>query len=211
MQIVDGAPDFAWLATEGPSPTAHSLTEDGLGIAAGPRTDWFVDPSGVHEAAGNAPILLAPLGAGPDGGPAAATFAATASCDGTSTFDAATLYVFVHERSWGKLALERDPVGRWTLVSVVTDSTSDDCNPRPVQGPARLRVTSVGGGAFAFHVHEGGRWELLRLFGLRDAKAEPDAVRLGLSAQSPLGGGCSGTFRDLVWSTEVPADLRDGS
>jgi hypothetical protein len=131
--------------------------------------------------------------------------------DGTTQFDAAALYVFVHDRSWAKLALERNPLGQETLVSVVTNGHSDDCNHRVVTGPVRLRVTSAGGGAFAFHVEQDGRWDLLRLFGLHDAKAEPDSVRLGLSVQSPLGEGCAASFRGISWSPAAPADLRDGT
>jgi uncharacterized protein len=213
MDLTDGAPAFDWLGVPG-APAACTWEDGVLTVAAGRMTDWFVDPSGVHAAGGNAPILLAPLGPTGDGsatGPARASLTATAAMDGTTQFDAAALYVFVNDRSWAKLALERNPLGQETLVSVVTDGTSDDCNHRVVAGPVRLRVCSVGGGAFAFHVEQDGRWDLLRLFGLGDAKAEPDSVRLGLSAQSPLGEGCTASFRGISWSADVPADLRDGS
>jgi uncharacterized protein len=205
MHLVDDAPAFGWL-TGPPAPAAHTWSGGTLTLSAGPRTDWFVDPTGAHDLVGDAPILLAPAGDRP------VSLAASAAMDGTSRYDAAALYACAGPRSWAKLALERNPLGELTLVSVVTDGSSDDCNHRvAASAEVRLRVTAVGGGAFAFHAEEGGRWDLLRLFALGDAKAEPDSVRLGLSAQSPLGGGCTATFRGLRWSTSVPTDLRDGT
>ena len=204
MDLVDGLPGFSWLpGTDVPD---HTWGDGTLTVTAGPRTDRFADPAGADPAT-NAPILAAPAGRG--------TLVATLECDGSGQFDAATLYAVAGD-DWGKLALERSPAGEQLLVSVVTNGASDDCNHRvvaPAGGAAtvRLRVAVVGGGVFAFHVEEAGRWELLRYFGLRRAKAEPDAVRLGLSAQSPLGEGCTATFRGIAWSDEVPADLRDGS
>ena len=205
MDLVDGLPAFTWLdSTDVPQ---HSWADGALTVTAGPRTDRFVDPAGTAVVR-NAPVLVAP--AGGRGG-----LVATLACDGTGQFDAAALYAVAGD-DWVKLALERNPAGEQMLVSVVTNGVSDDCNHRvvaPAGGAAtvRLRVTVVGGGVFALHVEEAGRWELLRYLGLRHAKAEPDAVRLGLSAQSPLGEGCTATFRGLAWSGDVPADLRDGS
>jgi hypothetical protein len=196
---------LAWL--EGRDVPQHAWAGGVLDVTAGPRTDRFADPAGVHVFA-NAPVLAAPAGRG--------TLTATVRCDGTGQFDAATLYV-VADDDWAKLALERSPAGEQMLVSVVTNGVSDDSNHRVVAPPgsaaavARLRVGVVGGGVFVFHVEEAGRWELLRYFGLARARAEPDAVRLGLSAQSPLGEGCSARFSGLSWSDGVPADLRDGS
>lgn len=204
MDLVDGLPGFAWL--DGTDVPEHAWSDGTLTVTAGPRTDRFADPAGGDPAT-NAPILAAQAGRG--------GLVATLACDGAGQFDAAALYA-VADGDWGKLALERNPAGEQMIVSVVTNGVSDDCNHRVV-APAgsattvRLRVTVAGGGVFAFHVEEAGRWELLRYFGLGRAKAEPDAVRLGLSAQSPLGEGCTATFRALAWSGDVPADLRDGS
>lgn len=205
MLLVDDGPAFTWLP--GPAaPAGHTWSGGALTVTAGPRTDWFLDPTGAHELVASAPILLAPAGDRP------VSLAATASMDGTSQFDAAALYAFAGPRAWAKLALERNPRGELTLVSVVTDGRSDDCNHRvAASDTVRLRVTAVGDGAFAFHVGDGDRWDLLRLFALGSAKAEPDGVRLGLSAQSPLGGGCTATFRGIAWSTAVPSDVRDGT
>lgn len=204
MDLVDGLPAFTWL--DGTDVPAHTRDGGVLAVTAGPRTDRFADPAGA-DAVANAPVVAAPAGRG--------GLTATVACDGTAQFDAAALYALAGD-DWAKLALERNPAGEQMLVTVVTNGVSDDCNHRVV-APAgaaatvRLRLTVVGDGSFAAHVEEGGRWELLRYFGLRRAKAEPDVVRLGLSAQSPLGEGCTATFAALSWSTDVPADLRDGS
>lgn len=204
MDLVDGLPGFTWL--DGTDVPAHTWADGVLRVTAGPRTDRFADPAGADVVA-NAPVVAAPAGRG--------GLTATVSCDGEGQFDAAALYALAGD-DWAKLALERSPAGEQMLVTVVTNGASDDCNHRVVAPageavPVRLRLTVVGGGAFAAHVEQAGRWELLRYFGLRHAKAQPDDVRLGLSAQSPLGEGCTATFGGLSWSAEGPADLRDGS
>lgn len=204
MDLVDGLPGFTWL--DGTPAPEHSWAGGTLTVSSGPRTDRFADPAGAHVFS-NAPIVAAPAGRG--------TLVATVEAEGTGQFDAAALYAVAGD-DWAKLALERSPAGEQMLVSVVTNGVSDDCNHRVVAAAGaatavRLRVAVVGGGVFAFHVEEAGRWELLRYFGLGRAKAEPDTVRLGLSAQSPLGEGCTARFGGLSWSDGVPADLRDGS
>lgn len=208
MHLVPDLPGFSWY----PAEPVHAWDGTTLSITAGPRSDWFVDPvTGLQVPppdglpAGPAPILRTPA-------PGPGTFAATVTTGAAAMFDAGTLYAFVDETSWGKLALERNPAGDLTLVSVVTNGRSDDCNHRLAPGAAvPLRVTVLGGGAFAFHAREGSRWELLRLFRLAAALDEGAVTYLGVSSQSPVGEGNRATFSAISWSPSVPPDLRDGS
>ncbi len=208
MRLLTDGPEFSWYPHE---PT-HTWDGATLAIEAGPRSDWFVDPVTGQQVppadgqpAGPAPVLRAPV-------PGPGTWTATVTTGAAVMFDAATLYAWVNDTSWGKLALERNPAGDLTLVSVVTNGRSDDCNHRLATGAsARLRVSVLGRGAFAFHVLEGDRWELLRLFRLTEAQDRAAPVYIGLSSQSPVGEGNAATFTDLSWSPTVPEDLRDGS
>jgi len=115
------------------------------------------------------------------------------------------LFVHANDTTWAKLCLERSPRGELMIVSVVTRGTSDDCNSYAVNGNhAWLRVARVEG-AFAFHAsRDGGRWELIRHFGLPSSD-----VRIGFEVQSPTGEGCRATFADIAYSSRQLVDLRD--
>ncbi len=122
------------------------------------------------------------------------------------TFDAGALVVWAAERTWGKLALERSPVGAATVVSVVTREVSDDCNSWTLDRPATwLRIARIGS-TYAFHAsNDGVRWELVRHFRL-----DAPAVQVGFEAQSPLGDGCTARFSEISFAARTLADIRSG-
>jgi regulation of enolase protein 1 (concanavalin A-like superfamily) len=125
-------------------------------------------------------------------------------------FDAVGLFVYDDDDHWAKLALEVTAAGP-TIVSVVTDTVSDDCNSTVLaQKSVWLRLARVGE-AIAFHVSDdGGRWELVRVF--RAPSQEP---RIGLICQAPTGTGCTGTFDAIRFTarslSRSLSDIRDGS
>src|SRR3954454_12539383 len=103
------------------APVDWSIGPDGsLHIAAGPRTDLFVDPGG-SPATGNAPLF-----AGQVDGDFLLSARVTAAL--RATFDAGALALHAGDDAWVKLALERSPRGEPTIVSVVTRGVSDDAN-----------------------------------------------------------------------------------
>jgi len=112
------------------------------------------------------------------------TLEAQVALDGDGLFDAAGLFVHAGDDHWAKLALELTGAGP-TIVSVVTQTTSDDCNSTVLaQKSVRLRIARLGE-AIAFHADEGaGRWELVRVFRLRGG-----SPRVGLACQAPTGDG----------------------
>jgi regulation of enolase protein 1 (concanavalin A-like superfamily) len=169
-------------------------------IAAGPRTDLFVDPGGGE------PVLNAPLALGATDGDF--LLSARVRADLRATFDAGALILHADERTWAKLALERSPRGEAMIVSVVTRGVSDDANGPVVVGDSVwLRAARIGGTCALHSSTEGQRWDLVRHFAL-DA---PDGLAAGLLAQSPTGDGCTATFDDVRFETRTLADLRDGS
>jgi regulation of enolase protein 1 (concanavalin A-like superfamily) len=169
-------------------------------LAAGPRTDLFVDP------AGRAPVLDAPMLLGATDGDF--LLSARVSADLRATFDAGALMLHGGERTWAKLALERAPQGEAMIVSVVTRGVSDDANGTLVAGDSVwLRVARIGA-ACALHASaDGDRWDLVRHFALE----APDGLAAGFLAQSPTGEGCTATFDDVRFAARTLADLRDGS
>jgi uncharacterized protein len=174
--------------------------QEPIAIAAGPRTDLFVDP------AGEPPVLNAPMLLGATDGDF--RLSARVSADLRSTFDAGALVLHAGERTWVKLALERSPQGEAMIVSVVTRGVSDDCNGPVVAGGSIWLRVARRGGACALHASRDGRWwDLVRHFAL-DA---PDGLTAGFLAQSPTGEGCTATFDDVRYVAGRLGDLRDGS
>lgn len=171
-----------------------------LQVAAGPRTDWFVDPQRLSEAKLNAPALL---------GGASGDFllSARVTVDFARTYDAGVLVVYESDDVWAKLCFEYSPQREPMVVSVVTRGVSDDCNSFVVEGTmVWLRIAQVGS-AFAFHAStDGSSWSFIRHFALESA-AEPS---IGFAAQSPLGDGCAVTFDRIAYEAARLGDLRSG-
>ena len=179
-------------------PQEWTTDEASLTIAAGPRTDWFVDP-GTREAKPGAPALVGRF----EGD---FVLSARVEVDFAATYDAGALVVWGHERSWAKLCLEYSPQSEATIVSVVTDGTSDDCTSGVAAPAMWLRVARLGA-ACAFHASaDGGHWDFVRHFRLPGQ----GVFEIGFVAQSPLGDGCTATFSEIRFSETTLADLRSG-
>ena len=182
-------------------PESWSVPDDGsLLVAAGPQTDWFVDPQRSAEPKLNAPALL---------GGASGDFllSARVTVDFAGTYDAGVLVVHESDRLWGKLCFEFSPQREPMVVSVVTRDVSDDCNSFVVDGTSVwLRIARLGS-AFAFHASlDGSNWNLIRHFAL-EAAGDPS---IGFAAQSPTGDGCAVRFEQIAYRAERLGDLRSG-
>ena len=192
----DGVPfAFEWLRP----PAEWSAGPAGLVGGAPPQTDSFIDPISA-PAVRPAPLLVGPAPAGD------LTWEAHVVLDGDALFDAAGLFVYVDDDHWAKLAVEVTAAGP-TIVSVVTDTYSDDCNSTVLAQPSALLRLACVGEAIAFHASEGGgRWELVRVF-----RAPGAAPRIGFVCQAPTGAGCTGTFGAIAFTGRSLGDVRDAS
>jgi hypothetical protein len=171
-----------------------------LELAAFPRTDWFVDPSGAREPMLDGAALV---------GDAVGDFllSARVTVGFAATFDAGVLLLHVSDTVWAKLCFEFSPQKEPMVVSVVTRGTSDDANGFVVDGyTVWLRIARMGR-AFAFHAStDGAEWKLIRHFTL--GEVEP---AVGFEAQSPIGEGCDVRFDEIQFEQRTLRDLRDGS
>ena len=182
-------------------------------VAALPRSDIFIDPSagtgaGAAESVNAESMLNAAtlLGTPPDGD---FQFSARVTVEFASTFDAGVLLLWADKRHWAKLCFEFSPAGEPMVVSVVCRGVADDANAFVVAGRSVwLRVSRIDG-VYAYHAAlDGGAWQLIRAFALRDQTAG-DAI--GFEGQSPTGDGCAVTFDDIRFAPKRLGDLRDGS
>jgi uncharacterized protein len=185
-------PPVAWTAE----------SEDQLTIQAGAATDLFSDPAGdVHK--DDTPYAVF---ASAD---QQFTLSAHVRVDFASTFDAGALVVRAHDQDdvWAKLCCEYSPHHYPTIVSVVTRGKSDDCNSVQLkENNVFLRITRREA-IIAFHYSLDGRvWQLVRYFTLGVAPQ----LLVGLSAQSPTGGGCTAVFSQIRYTPTAVADLRSG-
>jgi uncharacterized protein len=173
--------------------------ERSLTIAAGPQTDWFVNPQGAEPRL-NAPVFV---------GDATGDFmlSARVSVGFGSTFDAGVLFLYADDSLWAKLCFEYSPQRRPMVVSVVTRGTSDDCNSALVDANhVWLRVARMDS-ALAFHFStDGSEWSFVRHFTL----GPTERLAVGFAAQSPTGEGCEVTFDDIRYLPRRLGKLRSG-
>lgn len=129
------------------------------------------------------------------------------SHDFKAVFDACTVIVMKDLSCWGKLCFEHTDFGTHAVVSVVTIGESDDANGSNIDGNSVwLQVCRVGN-AFAFHYSTNGvDYYMTRYFHLPVG----DTVKVGLSAQSPMGDGGIRIFEDLSIESKTVKNIRVG-
>lgn len=196
---IEGLPPLTWVPT--PGEFSYIFASGILTLAAARGVDWSNDSLGgpqQHQAA----ALTFPA-------PPAMTLSARVSVDPPrTTFDAAALVLWAGPDHWAKLCFEYSPQGAAMVVSVVTNTYSDDCNGVPVSEPfVHLRISRAGH-AWAFHTSPDGiDWAFVRLFRLHTEAP----VRIGFMSQAPMGESCVSRFESIAFTRTAPAGLRDGS
>jgi regulation of enolase protein 1 (concanavalin A-like superfamily) len=93
------------------------------------------------------------------------------------------------------MTIEKRP----TIVSVVTRDLSDDNNSIAITGPSvYLKIAKAGQAIFFYASEDGRHWTIIRSFSL--GKNTPD-LRVGFSSQSPVGGGCTSRFSEIMYAS----------
>jgi len=181
---------------------AIAIAEDkaGIEIVAPGKCDFFVDQrTGVEKA--DAPFYYEKR---------SGDFVARARVRPTfkKTYDAGGLFVLDSEKKWIKLEFEMTDLGYPSVVSVITDGSSDDANGEKMEGVEELWLQVVRSGDYwALHYSvDGKKWKMVRYFRLK----MKSTVRVGLEAQSPLGSGCSVAFGGFKLVEGGVKDLRKG-
>ncbi|HUX37057.1 MAG TPA: DUF1349 domain-containing protein [Rectinemataceae bacterium] len=177
-----------------------SETKDAIEIIAPAESDFFIDSDSGKERA-EAPFYYER---------ASGDFTARVAVRPAfkKKYDAGGLFVFDSASKWIKLEFELTDLGHPSVVSVVTDTTSDDANGERLDGAEEIRLQIARrGDLWVLHYSlDGRKWKMVRYFRLKMKRA----LRVGLEAQSPVGRGCSVTFRAYSLVPGAPADMRKG-
>ena len=181
---------------------ANATVEQGaLTLRSDAKRDNFRDPDGKLSN-NTAPLLLTRVDN-------TQPFTLTARITPTflKTYDAGTLYIYVREDLWLKMAMEMDERGRTRMVTVRTIGTSDDNNHDVIaQKSVYMKISSDAKTVAFYYSLDNKAWQLLRLF----KNDYPASIWLGVSAQSPLGDGTSALFEDVSLTKTSGSDFRLG-
>lgn len=174
---------------------------DSLDMTSCAKSDLFISPDGHFSTDKSPRLLFKPAG----------PFILTAKIrpDFKSKWDAGVLLVFNDPKHFAKFCYERDYQGNPRIVSVVCNDTADDCNSAlEPAGAVFFRVIgSSGGDTFTFYCSQDDKaWFPVRSFRLQKV----DNIRLGFSAQSPEGAGCTVHFTNIGFEARVPKDFWTG-
>jgi regulation of enolase protein 1 (concanavalin A-like superfamily) len=203
---VMAAPELAlpWsVSLENTATLQEVVSPTELKLGAPGKTDLFISPDGKYQINKSPRLVLRPEG----------PFILTAKVrpDLKAMWDAGALVIFNDAEHFAKLCFERDHHGLARVVSVVCNGAADDCTSMPVEipdGAIYYRIVgAVPGNTFGFYASiDGKTWHAIRGFHLDKS----DAVRVGFSAQSPTGEGCTVTFSEISLQRRVPADFWTG-
>jgi regulation of enolase protein 1 (concanavalin A-like superfamily) len=182
---------------------AHARIEGGrLTLTSEARRDNFRDPNG-KESNNSAPLLLSEVDN-------KKPFTLTAKVTPTflKTYDAGTLYIYVKDDLWLKLAMEMDERQKTRMVSVRTIGTSDDNDHDVVASTSvYMKISSDTKIVGFYYSLDKKTWQLIRLF----KNDYPASIWVGISAQSPIGNGTSVVFEDLSLAEQSVSDFRLGN
>jgi uncharacterized protein len=177
-----------------------SETKDGIEIAAPAKTDFFIDErNGIEKS--DAPFYY-------EKRKGDFVMKARVRPEFKKNYDAGGLFVYDSSTKWIKLEFERTDLGYPSVVSVITDKTSDDANGEKMEGAEEVSLQVVRKGDYwVLHYSADGRsWKMVRYFKLK----MKEEVKIGLEAQSPLGGGCKVAFSGLKITDNDLKDIRKG-
>jgi uncharacterized protein len=122
-------------------------------------------------------------------------------------YDAGGIIVYESRKRWIKFEFEMTDLGYASAVSVATDGVSDDCNGERIDAEsARLQIARRGD-TWCLHYATGtSPWKMVRYFHFEMKRR----VKVGISAQSPVGNGCRVVFRDFELLDNTCRDMRKG-
>jgi regulation of enolase protein 1 (concanavalin A-like superfamily) len=172
-----------------------------LTMSATKETDYFIEPGGAYEKA-DAPLALKKID-----NKKPFTFTAELKPEHNVKYDAGMLFILVDEKHWVKFAFEQDEHGNNRIVTVRTNSSSDDNNHDVVNDSlVFMKISSDTKSVGFYYSTNGSVWTLVRVF-----KNEfPQNILVGIGTQSPAGAGNKTIFYGAAFSDSAIRDFRTG-
>jgi len=178
-----------------------SVTSGRLILKCASKRDNFRDPDGKFSS-NNAPVLLTEVD-----NTKPFTLKAKLTPTFLDTYDAGTLYIWVRDDLWLKMAMERDERGRVRIVSVRTNGTSDDNDHDVVTSKTvYMKISSDTTRVGFYYSVDNLNWQLVRLF----KNDYPSRLWVGISTQSPIGKGSETIFENVSLVQNSITDFRMG-
>jgi regulation of enolase protein 1 (concanavalin A-like superfamily) len=177
------------------TPVDFSITQNGLSIKAGEKTDMFRDPNATYNT-DNAPKLMFE----PD-----SNFVLIAAIQHpfTSKWDGGAIVLKADSAHWIKFCFEKDYTGAHRVVSVVTKDISDDCNSVSVKANKIFyKIARAGNVITLYYSETGDKWFLVRH--LQFDFSSP--LKIGFLAQSPTGKNCTVNFSNIRYEARKIKD-----
>jgi len=178
---------------------AASILEknDFVEISSPPKTDFFIDMCSEYKKA-NAPFYYSVLNSD-------FILRCQVRPELKFTYDAGCLFIFESETKWIKFAFENTDLLYPSLVSVVTNDISDDCNGEQITEPEIwMQIVRKGQNWCLHYSNDKENWKMVRYFRLVMNKT----IKVGVSSQSPIGEGCKVIFKNIEVLKNEYSDIR---
>lgn len=125
----------------------------------------------------------------------------------TSMYDSASIMVMQDLDVWAKACFELTDFGTHAVVSVVTNSVSDDANGCDIEGNSVWLQVARTGPSFAFHYSlDGIRFFMMRYFTL----PAQETLKVGLLPQCPTGSGGDRIYSNFSLEKRTVKNIRAG-
>lgn len=177
----------------------YEIKDDIVIMEASEKSDYFVDPESFKIKA-NAPFIYKEVKGD-------FILEAKVSHDFLYVYDACCLLALSDDTLWAKACFEKSDFNTKSIVSVMTDKTSDDANGINTDSNEIWLKLSRKKDIFTVHYsYDGVNYFFSRITRI----VMPDTVKVGLLAQSPLGRGGLRFFKNINLKYESLKDLRKG-
>ncbi len=182
-------------------PGNFNVSGEIIHICSYPGTDFFIDPSSSYKKV-NAPLCYFEP---------SENFTITCYIEPAfkTKYDAGTIILYQNDSVWVKFAFEMTDLGYPSVVSVVTNEVSDDCNGEKVTtNYIYLKLAKNKDLVGLYYSEDKKNWKMVRLFEFK--KQGNNSFKVGISAQSPAGNGCSVKFKEFNYSDTAIKNFRKG-
>lgn len=176
-----------------------SVSNQTLVLQAGKGTDLYANTDGSDIADRTPRVLFQPAGD--------FILSAKVTAAFNKPFDGAALIVYGDRANWAKLLFEFGKTNEAGISTTVARGVGDDAHHGARSGRDIYLKVLRRQNMFVFYTSPDGRhWSMVRNFSLPEA----GSVKVGFSAQSPAGDGCTAQFSEIQFKQATFKDFWQG-